>query len=96
MGTIATFVGGPLDGQTTDKGKGPWATFRNDQGIRIRPRTGDREWSRPKQGKGEPRCHYICHSWSAVETVNGERAIVRHAEYIHATVWDAYRARRGL
>jgi len=74
---LATYIGGPLDGQPAIRRGTNWSTYRDDNGNVIDARKGDREFVRPLRGKGAPRRHYI-------------RQTTKHGNvvYVHATAWS--------
>lgn len=69
----ATYVGGPLAGQTVTKpGPGGWATYRGDDGLPIPTHRGDREFC---SFAGRHLRRYYVHEVTA-----------QGAVYVHATV----------
>lgn len=93
---VATYIGGPLDGQTATRRGTRWSAYRDDSGQPIAASRGDCEFVvRPLRGE-ERRRFYVCQSGSAIiENPGGEKEIVKRIDYVHATAWDSYRNQNG-
>jgi hypothetical protein len=76
----ATFVGGPLAGQTLTKtSPGRWPVYRDDTGQPIRTRQGDRQFC---TFAGRPLRRYYLHQANPHDG---------SSVYVHATIFDSWR-----